>query len=121
MTINNLVEILVNPIPIFTAAMSTFVLAGINLMGQISGSGGADSGLMISGAATTATATALVYVVRQIATGQLVHREPIAAESSLTALVDRVTDLAEQAHKREEQYESMLRKMIADGKDDRHY
>ena len=98
-----------SPIPFVIGSFGSLILAATTLVGQInSGADVGDTSLWISGAATTATASALVYVVRQIASGNLVHRAAAQAETQLTELVRVVTEVAEEGHQREQDYRQML-------------
>ena len=45
---------------------------------------------------------ALVYIAKLMASGKLVARDPDTVERSLIDLTKRVTDLAEESHKRED-------------------
>ena len=98
-----------NPIPILVAAIGAHITAVAGLIAQISESATTtDTSLWISGAASTATASALVYLVRKIAAGELVHRSASRAEADLTELTEAVTRLAKEAQRREADYRQLL-------------
>ena len=105
-----------NPLGLVAIVGSLFVTSTLGLVAQIAQDGAAagDTSLWISSAATGATATALVYVVRQIAAGNLVHRNPHTAETQLAELVKRVSDLVDEGHERERDYRDLL--MNRDGR-----
>jgi membrane protein implicated in regulation of membrane protease activity len=99
----------VNPFPILLAAISAHITAVAGFVAQINQSASTtDTSLWISGAASTATASALVYLVRKIAAGELVHRSSSHAEAELVELTVAVTKLAEEAQQRESDYRQIL-------------
>ena len=57
---------------------------------------------LIPAGALTGTAGALVWVVKQIVSGKLVHRDPAEATERLTRALESVTSLAERALEREQ-------------------
>lgn len=57
---------------------------------------------VFSATALTGTAGVLGYVVRQMASGKLVHRDPATAEKRLVDALDRLTRITETSLKREE-------------------
>ncbi len=72
------------------------------------GIGDVGASSVIPAAALTATSGALVYVVKKIAGGELVHRDPAAAEAELAKAAVELTKIAGDAIKREETLTQLL-------------
>lgn len=63
---------------------------------------------IVSATALTGTAGALVYVVRQMASGKLVHRDPATAEQQLSKALEKMTAVAESGQRREDMLHRIL-------------
>lgn len=87
---------------------TTSVVSSAALFAQVSGDAGSTVTTLIPATALTATSGALVWVVKQIAGGNLVHRDPAAAEAKLLAIAERLAKVAEDSVKRESTLTSML-------------
>ena len=88
------------------ATSATLVLA------QLDGSVGSNDTVttLIPAAALTTTSGALVWVVKQIVGGKLVHREPAEAQARLADSLKSVASLAEKSIEREKIYVDLLLK-----------
>lgn len=96
---------MLNPIPLLSGVFASFILATVAFLGQLDPSSTTDPATLITGASASVSAGALVYVVRQIATGKLVHRDPAIAESANR-------QLAEEAHNRERIQQQLIESLI---------
>lgn len=74
-------------------------------------------GTVIPAAALTATSGALVWVVKQIVGGNLVHRDPAEAIAKLADALDRMNDIAEKGLEREKLLTSLLAEKARASKD----
>lgn len=75
---------------------------------------------VVTATALTGTAGALVYVVRQMASGKLVHRDPATAEKALASALDRISKIAELSLKREDTlYQLLLERSRRGDRDNR--
>ncbi len=111
-----------NPLGVLTGSLGAFAMGAGSVWAQIEqGAGTGDASLWVTGGGAAAVAGALVYVVRQVASGQLVHRAPHTAEQQLTDLTKRVAELVEEGHKREDDYREMLLRGGRGGHGDSHH
>jgi hypothetical protein len=76
-----------------TAGLGTIMWAAI-LLGQVSGDG-STLDTFISGGALTSTAGCLAWVVKQIVSGKLVHRDPETATRQLSEALQTTVGLAD--------------------------
>lgn len=77
-------------------------------LAQAAVDGGTAVTTVIPAAALTATSGALVWVVKLIARGDLVHRDPSTEARQLAEALERTVSVAERAMLREEAYQSFL-------------
>lgn len=66
------------------------------------------AGTLLPAGALTATSGALVYVVRLIASGTLVHRDPAVASSRMIEVVERSNELQQRGLEREQLLTDLL-------------
>lgn len=67
-------------------ALASSLAAFAGILAQANLGAAENTGLLITGGASTASATALAYVIRQVATGKLVHRDVAQAEEDNRAI-----------------------------------
>lgn len=82
--------------------LSVGVQAATWFVGQVQGDDAGSLGSIISGGAATAAVGGLVYIVKKILGGDLVARPTHDNEQRLLALGEKLTDLVETSHAREE-------------------
>lgn len=87
---------------------AAFIGAVSALISQVDAANTDNVGVIVTAVASTASAGALAYVVRQIIAGTLVHRDPASAETALRELTKKVADLVDQAHHRETDYRDVM-------------
>lgn len=63
---------------------------------------------VVSAAALTTTSGALVWIVKQIVSGNLVHRDPEAAQKALIEALERNVEVIRDAHRREDHLFGLL-------------
>lgn len=110
----------------FISSVKVGVAAIITLLGSAGGwgtilfaqtatdSGGDPFSTIIPATALTGTSAALVWVVKQIVGGNLVHRDPAAASAKLTEVLARSNDLAEKSIEREKFLTDFILRMQQD-------
>lgn len=102
----------VGPTKVAVASIVTLVSAQATWVNMIFAqqdiAGGATATTIIPAAALTGTSGALVWVVKQIVSGNLVHRDPAAASAKLTDVVERNTAAIERAAEREQTLTDLL-------------
>ncbi len=94
----------------YAAAGSLSAAAGYSafMLAQTAGGGDLGASTVIPATALTATSGALVYVVKKIAGGELVHRDPAAAEAEAAKAAADLAAIAAAALKREETLTQLL-------------
>lgn len=102
-----------NPLPLLLGLLGASAMALVGVLSQVDPLG-TNTAAYISGGAAITTSGALAYVVRMIATGKLVHREPATAEAKLLVLLDKVNETLNETLKREDDYREMLISMSKD-------
>lgn len=81
---------------------------GYMLIAQTTGGGGDAVSTIIPATALTATSGALVWVVKQIVAGSLVHRDPATAEIKLVEVVEKLATLTETGQRNEKVLHDLL-------------
>jgi len=77
-----------------TALVANIGFSSYSLFAQVDAGGGIGAGTVVPATALTATSGALVWVVKQIAAGNLVHRDPAAAEAELAKAASELAEIA---------------------------
>ena len=101
---------LVVPLPAkLVAASAVPALSGwVAVVAQVAAPDAGSSSLVVSGVSATLASGALAYVARQFSAGNLVHRNSAKAETELTKLVEAMTELIKDAHRREDVFHQLL-------------
>ena len=103
-----------DPIMHFKVALVTLAaltLAAIQAAWTLAVTAAGDGGTIetvIPAAALTATSGALVWVVKQVVSGNLVHRDPAAATTKLAEALQQSNKIAERALERENVYAKLV-------------
>lgn len=90
------------------AAVAIAVIGPLVLFAQAVGDGFSTTETLISGSVIAASVSALIYLVRQFAAGNLVSRSSADVEGKLATALDRVTDALERSQERERAYLRLL-------------
>ena len=99
----------------YVAAASLIASIGgwlVTLNAQVEGNSATET--IIPAAALTATSGALVWVVKQIVGGSLVHRDPARAETVLAEAVTKLVEVHEASARREETLTNLLLERLRD-------